>query len=233
LTDSNYKCVIFDLDHTLWDYDKNCAEALSELYEIKGLKEKGVDSFDKLLDMFMELNTQMWDQYDLGTIQQDVIRYQRFHRILLALGVDDYKLSLSMSSDYVALSPTKKNLLPNARMILDYLKEKYRMLIITNGFEDIQITKLSSSGISNYFDGIITSETAGHKKPAKEIFDYALAFGSYQPHNVIMIGDNLNTDIKGAHNASIDSIYFNPLRKEHNTEVKHEISDLIELKSIL
>lgn len=88
--------MIFDLDHTLWDYDKNCAEALSELYEIKGLKEKGVHSFDNLLDVFMEMNTQMWDQYDLGIIQQDVIRYQRFHRILLALGVDDYKLSLSI-----------------------------------------------------------------------------------------------------------------------------------------
>lgn len=233
MTDSTYKCVIFDLDHTLWDYDKNCAEALLELYEKKGLKEKGVATFDKFLDVFMELNSQMWDQYDLGVIQQDVIRYQRFHRILLALGVDDYKLSLSMSSDYVALSPTKKNLLPNARLILDYLKEKYRMLIVTNGFEDIQATKLSSSGISNYFDGVITSEAAGHKKPAREIFEYAMTHSNYRPHDVIMIGDNLNTDIKGAHNASIDSIYFNPLRKEHNTEVKHEISDLIELKSIL
>ena len=67
----------------------------------------------------------MWDQYDLGIIQRDVIRYQRFHRILLELGIDDYQLSLSMSSDYVALSPTKKNLLPNAKNILEYLENKY------------------------------------------------------------------------------------------------------------
>ncbi|MEQ8362853.1 MAG: YjjG family noncanonical pyrimidine nucleotidase [Cyclobacteriaceae bacterium] len=225
--------MIFDLDHTLWDYDKNCAEALGELYEVKRLKEKGVDSFDNLLEVFMEMNMQMWDQYDLGIIQRDVIRYQRFHRILLKLGVDDYSLSLEMSSEYVALSPTKKNLLPNAMIVLDYLREKYNMLIITNGFDDIQATKLSSSGISNYFDSVITSETAGHKKPAKEIFEYAMKKGSYQPNEVIMIGDNLNTDIKGARNASIDSVYFNPLKKQHNADLKHEISDLIELKSIL
>lgn len=225
--------MIFDLDHTLWDYDKNCAEALSELYEIKKLKEKGIDSFDNLFEVFMEMNMQMWDQYDLGIIQRDVIRYQRFHRILLSLGVDDYNLSLEMSSEYVALSPTKKNLLPNAMNVLDYLRAKYNLLIITNGFDDIQATKLSSSGISKYFDNVVTSEKAGHKKPAKEIFEYAMAKGNYQPNDVIMIGDNLNTDIKGARNAAIDSVYFNPLKKQHKTDLKHEISDLIELKSIL
>ena len=233
MTGPGYKCVIFDLDHTLWDYDKNCAEALGELYERKGLKEKGITSFEQLLDMFMEMNAQMWDQYDLGLIQQDVIRYQRFHRVLLALGVDDYRLSLSMSGEYVALSPTKKNLVPNARAVLDYLKGKYRLLIVTNGFEDIQATKLASSGIDNYFDGVVTSEMAGHKKPARGIFDFALAMGNYRAHEVIMVGDNLNADIKGAHNASIDSVYFNHRKKAHGAEVKHEISDLIELKSIL
>lgn len=225
--------MIFDLDHTLWDYDANCAEALRELYEINNLQEKGIASFEDLLRVFMEWNTKMWDQYDLGIIQREVIRYQRFNQILLSLGVDDYQLSLSISKDYVSLSPTKKNLIPNAKIILDYLKHKYKMLIITNGFEDIQSTKLSASGISNYFDNVITSEKAGHKKPAKEIFDYALHNGNFSANEVIMIGDNLNTDIKGAHNASIDSVYFNPLGKQHTTTLKYEISDLIELKSIL
>jgi len=225
--------VIFDLDHTLWDYDANCAEALLELYEKNNLKQRGIDSFESLLDAFMEMNTLMWDQYDLGIIQRDVIRYQRFNRILLALGVDDYKLSLTMSSEYVALSPTKKNLLPNAKSILDYLEKKYRLLIITNGFDEIQSVKLASSGISNYFQSVITSERIGYKKPAREIFDYALSKNNFQHSEAIMIGDNLNTDIKGATNASIDSIYFNPSKKEHKTIMKHEISDLIELKSIL
>lgn len=228
-----YKCVIFDLDHTLWDYDSNCAEALLELYEKNELKKRGVTSFESLLGVFTELNTQMWDQYDMGFIQRDVIRYQRFHRILLALGIDDYHLSLSMSSEYVALSPTKKNLLPNAKAVLDYLDKKYKLIIITNGFEEIQSVKLSSSGIASYFDTVVTSETAGHKKPAKEIFEYALNANKLTPNEVIMVGDNLNTDIKGAHNAGIDSAYFNPGKKPHQHQMKYEISDLIELKSIL
>lgn len=228
-----YKCVIFDLDHTLWDYDKNCAEALQDLFNKHNLAEKGVKSFDQLLSVFMEMNTQMWDQYDLGIIQRDVIRYQRFHRILLALGVDDYRLSLEMSSDYIALSPTKKNLLPNAKVTLDYLKEKYPLFIITNGFEEIQSVKLSSSGIDSYFEKVITSEKIGYKKPAREIFDVALRHGSYHPTEVLMIGDNLNTDIKGAHNAGIDGAYFNPEKKSHAQQMKYEIADLIELKSIL
>lgn len=225
--------MIFDLDHTLWDYDTNCAEALRELYEVNNLQEKGISSFEDLFRVFMEWNTKMWDQYDLGIIQREVIRYQRFNQILLSLGIDDYQLSLSISKDYVSISPTKKNLIPNAKIILDYLMHKYKMLIITNGFEDIQATKLSSSGISKYFDNVITSEKAGHKKPAKEIFDYALINGKLAAHEVIMIGDNLNTDIKGANNANIDSVYFNPSGKQHSTSLKHEISDLIELKSIL
>lgn len=225
--------MIFDLDHTLWDYDSNCIEALLELYDKNNLKKRGVASFENLRDVFMEMNTQMWDQYDLGIIQRDVIRYQRFHRILLELGIDDYQLSLSMSSDYVALSPTKKNLLPNAKNILEYLEKKYKLLIITNGFEEIQSVKLKSSGISAYFDKVVTSELAGHKKPAKEIFEFALAGSNLNLNEVIMVGDNLNTDIKGATNAGIDSAYFNPNRKPHQHKMKYEISDLIELKSIL
>ncbi len=233
MNSSLYKCILFDLDHTLWDYDRNCAEALLELYDKNDLKNKGISSFESLLDAFMEMNTQMWDQYDLGIIQRDVIRYQRFHRILLALGIDDYRLSLSMSSEYVALSPTKKNLLPNAKIILDYLESKYKLIIITNGFEEIQSVKLASSGISGYFDKVVTSESAGHKKPAKEIFEYALAEHDYNSNDVIMVGDNLNTDITGANNAGIDSAFFNPARKKHQHKMKYEISDLIELKSIL
>ena len=233
MSQSLYKCVIFDLDHTLWDYESNCAEALLELYEKNELKKRGVASFEALLNVFTELNTQLWDQYDMGIIQRDVIRYQRFHRILLALGIDDYRLSLSMSGEYVALSPTKKNSLPNAKAVLDYLNNKYKLIIITNGFEEIQSVKLSSSGIAGYFHNVVTSETAGHKKPAKEIFEYALNANKLTPNEVIMVGDNLNTDIKGAYNAGIDSAYFNPAKKPHQHKMKYEISDLIELKSIL
>lgn len=228
-----YQCVLFDLDHTLWDYDANCEEALHQLYTKHQLNERGIGTFSLFLTTFLKINTQLWYQYDLGLIGREVIRDQRFHQVLSSLGLEDYPLSLTLSEEYVLLSPTKKKLLPNALPTLQYLKEKYTLVIVTNGFEDIQKVKMTSSGIQSYFKKVITSEQAGHRKPAKEIFEYTLKHGGYLAHEVIMVGDNLLTDIKGARNAFIDTIFFNPSKIPHHEPVSYEISDLLELKQIL
>jgi YjjG family noncanonical pyrimidine nucleotidase len=230
---ANYKCVLFDLDHTLWDYESNCAETISELFHKYELKQKGVASPAHFLETFNAINTPLWDQYDRGEIHRDVIRFERFNRILLQVGVNDYQLSLQMSADYVAESPRKKNLMPFAMEVLDYLHVKYDMYIVTNGFDEIQGTKLTSTGIGKYFKDVITSEKASHKKPAKEIFDFTLQQKGYQADDAIMIGDNLLTDIAGAQNASIDTVFYNATGLRHNTKVTHEITSLKELKGIL
>ena len=230
---SKYKCVLFDLDHTLWDYESNCAEAISDLFHKYELKHRGVDSITHFLKTFNAVNTPLWDQYDRGETHRDVIRFERFNRILLQVGVDDYPLSLRMSADYVAESPRKKNLMPFAIEVLDYLHAKYSMFIITNGFDEIQGTKLISTGIEKYFKDVITSEKAGHKKPAKEIFNYTLLQNGFLSHEAIMIGDNLLTDIAGARNASIDTIFYNATGIRHTAKVTHEIKSLEELKGIL
>jgi YjjG family noncanonical pyrimidine nucleotidase len=228
-----YKCILFDLDHTLWDYETNSAETLRELFYQHNLSEKGIDSFDKLFQTFVSINTNLWDQYDTGKIHRDVIRYERFHKILLALGVDDYALSLHLSNDYVSEAPKKAALMPNTIEILDHLATKYHLGIITNGFEEIQSTKLASSGITHYFKNVVTSARAGHKKPAKEIFEFALAENGFHASEAIMIGDNLLTDMAGAKNASIDTVFFNPNKIRHSEIVAYEITDLLELKSII
>ncbi len=228
-----YKCVFFDLDHTLWDYETNSAETLQELFHHHRLHEKGPNSFSNFLKTFVEINTHLWDQYDTGKIHRDVIRYERFHKIFLAMGIDDYDLSLTLSNDYVAESPKKGALMPNALEILEHLTTKYPLHIITNGFEEIQSTKLASSGIMHYFQSVVTSARAGHKKPAKEIFEFALAENGFRASDAIMIGDNLLTDIAGARNASIDTVFFNPNKLAHQEKVNYEIHDLVELKSII
>jgi YjjG family noncanonical pyrimidine nucleotidase len=228
-----YKCVLFDLDHTLWDYETNSAEALLHLYHSHDMESKGSPSFDIFLKNFIEINTSIWVLYDEGKIHKDVIRLERFHKIFKSVGVDDYELSLKFSDDYLRESPKKKNLLPNALEVLDYLKPKYPLFIITNGFEEIQGTKISSSGITDYFKTVITSEKAGHKKPAKEIFEFALHTNGFKASDAIMIGDNLLTDIKGAHNANVDSVFFNPYKTAHSVAVHYEITNLLELKTIL
>lgn len=228
-----YECILFDLDHTLWDYETNSAETLNELFQQHKLNQRGIESFSHFHKSFVSINTTLWEQYDLGKIGRDVIRFERFHKIFLHLGVDDYPLSLKLSDEYVALSPKKSALMPNALDVLEYLHTRYPITIVTNGFEEIQSTKIQSSGLTPYFRNVVTSARAGHKKPAKEIFDFALAETGFQSHEAIMIGDNLITDIGGAHNASVDTVFFNPNKMSHEEKPRYEIQDLVELKGIL
>jgi len=229
----DYKCIFFDLDHTLWDYERNSSETLTELYEQYHLKEKGVTTVEAFLNQFKVINTQLWELYDNGLIDSRVIREERFKQILTPFNAYEETLSEDISKDYLLACPKKNYLMPHAIEILDYLNGKYNLTIITNGFEEIQNTKLTSGKIHHYFNHIITSQKAGHKKPAREIFDFALQCNAIENHQAVMIGDNPITDMGGAINASIDTIFFNPDKNEHKTAVKHEINCLSELRQIL
>jgi putative hydrolase of the HAD superfamily len=123
--------------------------------------------------------------------------------------------------------------MPHAREVLDYLVQHYRLTIVTNGFEDIQHQKVSAGNLENYFDHVVTSQKAGHKKPSREIFECALNLSGIKNHEAIMIGDNLITDIGGARNASIDAVFFNSEKVTHSELTDHEIHSLHELHTIL
>lgn len=224
-----YRCVFFDLDHTLWDYETNSEETLRELFDKYNFK----SDFRDFYNGFVRINNEIWDSYDRGLIGRDVIRNERFHRVFKNVGLYDYELSLKFSEEYIRESPKKKNLVAHAKEVLDYLHSKYPLYIITNGFDEIQATKLQSSGITHYFKGIVTSARAGCKKPEKEIFEFALRENGFACSDSIMIGDNLLTDIAGARNALVDTVYYNPYKFEHEEPVTYEISSLKELTSIL
>ncbi len=226
-----YDLVLFDLDHTLWDYETNSKETLIELFNSYELQKRNVQ-VDHFLESFSRINTALWELYDRGQLHRDVIRFHRFEKILVELGVDDYDLSLKLSADYIERSPRKPTLIDGAKEILDYLHPKYPMVIVTNGFDDVQGTKLNSSGITRYFKSVVTSARAGYKKPAKEIFEFALSENGVGAHQSVMIGDNLQTDIAGAANANIDAIHFD-LKGHVGSNAKHKIARLHQLREIL
>ena len=224
-----YKCIFFDLDHTLWDYETNSRETLQELYDGHNLLEKGVSDFNSFHQEFRRVNAALWELYDHGKIGSEVIREERFRQILSTFQLHDEALNRELSFEYLHTCPKKGNLMPNAIETLQYLAGKYKLSIITNGFEEIQNTKLSAGNLHSYFEHIITSQKAGHKKPAPEIFDYTLKLNSVSSHEAIMVGDNLITDIGGARKASIATVFFNPDRIQHEEKVSMEINHLGEL----
>lgn len=228
-----YKYILFDLDHTLWDFEQNSADTLSELYVKYELANMGVSCENSFKETFHEVNSKLWQQSDEGKINRELLRVRRFQLVCEALGMEDEALASRLGEDYVSLCPTKTALLPYAMDILQFLSEKYPLFILTNGFDDVQAVKLNSAGIFHFFEAVFTGEALGLKKPQKAYFTHFLEQIGARPEECLMIGDNLKTDILGAQNAGIDHIYYNPYGRDYFMYVQHEIRCLSELKKLL
>jgi putative hydrolase of the HAD superfamily len=228
-----YKHILFDLDHTLWDFDKNCAETLHELYVLHNLSRFGFD-VNQFFYEYKTINVRMWKEFNAGRITKEEIRESRFGLTFRALGLSEALVPTELNKQFMDICPTKSNVLPHTHRVLEYLLDKkYRLHILTNGFSEIQQLKINSSNLGEYFCEVINSESCGYLKPDKRIFDYALNKISAANKECIMIGDDLEADIIGAKNAGIDHIFFNPNKDFHDEEVTHEIACLSELLNIL
>ena len=114
-----------------------------------------------------------------------------------------------LSEDYITHLTSFNNLFENTIDVLEYLSVKYNLHIITNGFEEVQQKKLSRSNIEHYFKTVTNSEHVGVKKPNPIIFNYAIEVAKTNVKRSVMIGDNYEADILGAHNIGMDTIFFN------------------------
>ncbi|MEQ9425508.1 MAG: YjjG family noncanonical pyrimidine nucleotidase [Cyclobacteriaceae bacterium] len=228
-----YTHVFFDLDHTIWDYERNSVATLTDLYDRYKLNEQTDQTLQSFIKTFSIVNDELWHGFHLGTISKDEIRERRFHQVFNQMGMNNVEFIPEFSNAYIKECPTKGFVIPGAIELLDYLKGKYQLHIITNGFEDIQHIKMSTTGMDKYFDEIIISGLVGYRKPQRQIFNIALERTGGRRKSSIMIGDNLNSDVIGARNAEIDQVYFNPNALEHQERITYEIRELIELKGIL
>lgn len=222
--------IYFDLDHTLWDYDTNSRETLGELFDDFGLDQYFLNA-DSFSSYFYYVNYKYWDLYNKGKIDRDYIRKNRFREVLEGRIEADDEYFLQMSNFFKERCPRKPGLMPGALELLDLLKGNYRLGIITNGFNDVQHIKLTESGLLPYFEIVVTSESASSRKPDVRIFDHALKESRLDKSSVMMIGDNLATDILGAEQAGWRSCWYNPWRKEG--EIKEQIAHLRELLDLL
>jgi putative hydrolase of the HAD superfamily len=223
--------LFFDLDHTLWDFEKNSKICIRQIYEQHKFIFPAEIGFEVFFQKFSTINSAMWNQLDLSLITHEYLRIFRFQKVLQALDIEiDEQFSLELNQMLLDILPYQQHLMDDAFDTLEVLASRdYKMHIISNGYQDIQIKKMKSGGIYHFFNQIITNDIAGARKPEKAIFDFALYKADADIGNSLMIGDNLIADIEGAKNAGLRTIYFNPEIEENNSENISELKYLLEI----
>lgn len=230
---NKYKHIFFDFDRTLWDFDAAATAAFEKLMELHGLQKRGIPSAKEFYAVYHPINEELWTLYRTDKISKEELSLTRFVRPLLHYGIDDTALAQRLSDDYVKISPHMVRVVDGTREILEYLKPKYHLHIVTNGFNEVQMTKLTGAGIKDFFDTITVSEEVGVKKPNPEFFRYALKKAGAQAEESIVIGDEMAVDIDGARAAGIDQIFFNPNGEKTDGERTYEVKRLADIKEIL
>ena len=223
--------IFWDLDHTLWDFDRN-----SDLTFFKILNENAIKvDVSLFLKVYHPINRKYWELYRLNKVSKAHLRFYRLSDTFkeLRVEVSDDQIN-KLSVDYINHLSDFNYLIPNALTILENFRLNYNMHVITNGFKEVQNKKLEKSGLLKYFKTITISEDIGFKKPSKEIFLHAIASANATIENSVMIGDNFNADIIGAKSLGMNVIYYNFHKtKEQKLDGMLEINDLLELENIL
>lgn len=235
----HYKVLFIDLDNTLYDFTGNSREAYRAVYSLLDY-DRWFDDFEHYYTIYEEYNLQLWALYAEGKITKDKLNAERYAHPLLVMQVCDAEaIGARFWDEAMKRLPLGSRLMPHAREVLEYLRPRYRMYILSNGFAELQSRKMQSAGIENFFDGVILSEDIGVNKPNPLIFHHALQVAGVDASEVLMIGDNLEADIEGASRVGIDQVYYDIAGATCGNATSlhslptYTISSLLELKGIL
>lgn len=226
----NITDIFFDLDHTLWDFDKNSILAFDKIFK----KQHPTINTTKFIEIYAPINQACWKLYQVDKMTHEELRYERLRQsfVLMRYEISDQEID-SISHDYIEFLPDNNQLFEGAIEVLDYLYPKYQLHIITNGFAEVQQRKMYHSGLEKYFQTITNSEMAGVKKPHRNIFEYALSLADVPKENTIMIGDCIDADVRGAMAFGMQAILFDEKEIHSPEEGIMVIKHLLELKNIL
>ena len=224
-----YKWLLFDVDSTLFDYDKAEEEALRE-----SCNQLNIEYDTGVLEVYKRINDKIWSDFERGMITPKQIKVRRFPMLFEKLNIDSdpkafNKIFLNNLSEGL-------HLIEGAEEVLKVLNEKYKIALITNGLKDVQRPRITKSAVFKFISQIIISEEVGVSKPDEKIFDIAFQRMNYPDRQeVLMIGDNLTSDIRGGNNYGIDTCWFNPekINCDSSIQIKYEIEKLTELLNIL
>ena len=235
----NYTHLFFDLDNTLWDFEKNSFFALQDTFSqlIKNTDLK----FNSFFNVYSKNNRMLWEAYRNKNISKKELIKKRFQLTFYELNIEGIDPEY-MNDLYLSEMPKQKNLNNGVFETLNYLKsKKYLLFIITNGFKEVQFKKMESSGLIDFFKKIYISEEIKTPKPGYEIFEHAIKSSNAKKSKSLMIGDDWEVDILGANRFGIDSVYFssyesferemelNPYNKKSSVIHIHELNELKEI----
>ena len=230
------KTVFVDLDDTIWWFTENSKVALRHVYDKFGLSQYCND-YNCFRDIYAAKNLELWDLYHYGKINKDYLVTERYRYTLEQIGVpgDIEALAKDIDDEYLFFLSSMGTLIPGAKDLLDYLVKKYDVNILSNGFKEVQMRKLRSSGIENYIHHLVLSDDCGITKPLRGIFDYALERTGATAETTVMIGDNYDADVQGAKNAGWRTVLFNIKGFDRNSVPDADIvvEKLEDIKSIL
>lgn len=225
----NIKHVFFDLDHTLWDFETNSKKAYEFIFTQNNIN----ISIEEFINVYEPINHAYWKLYREERISQKDLKYARLKDTFdkINYNIND-NLIWILAEEYLHNLPNYNHLFDGTIELLNYLKPKYNLHIITNGFHEIQSAKLTNSKINHFFDRVITSESVLVKKPNPKIFFYALEKTQAKTYESVMIGDNLEADIYGAKNIGMPTIYCNFGNIDANKNIK-TVTKLSQIKQYL
>ena len=224
---SKYQHIFFDLDNTLWDFDRSSILAFDKIYDIFKLINYGIPNASHFHHTYFEHNNRLWELYRQ-------VKIERFRLPLKDYGIVDEKLATDLGESYTDYAARLVALVPNTLEVLSYLKEKeYNIHLITNGFLEVQSIKMEASGLDKMIDNSFVSELVGFKKPDHRIFHHAMEKVNASLEECVMIGDDLSVDIIPAKEIGMTHIYFNRKKISHNEKLDYEIYDLIEICDII
>lgn len=224
-----YKTVLLDADNTFFDFDKTELSALTELSKWANFE----DSF-LFIDTFNPINRALWSGLEKGEVEASDINNLRFRKLVKTLDLNqDPNL---MADKYIELLSQGTYMIDGAINMLSQLSKKFILVVITNGLSKVQRGRLRANDIENYFSEVAISEELGCSKPSINFFQKTMEMGNWgSKDQIIAIGDNLSSDIAGAENFGIDSIWFNPENNSNNTKFKptYEVNHLSEIFPLL
>ena len=220
-----YDWVLFDADDTLFHFD--AFAGLRTLFARYGQVFAETD-----FNHYQATNLPLWRAYQNGHIDAQQLQTQRFEHWAKRLAVSSQQLN----DEFIAIMAALCTLLPGAQSLLNALQGKVKLGIITNGFTAMQHARLANNQLTGIFEPIVISEQIGKAKPDVRIFEHALALmGQPDKSRVLMVGDNLHSDILGGQNAGIKTCWLN----HHQAEIEpgilpdHQVQQLAELEVLL